>query len=290
MRLAHRGEAVRLVLRPCTPPSRSGRSRGRAAGPRTPARARAVELVARRGRPRRARAGPAARGRSAPCRRTSRRRAGRASARGRGTACGRRRRCPVACRCPRGYGQIQTSFHAGGIPSSRMRSRSSGSSIRSPSSSRYSKPLPRPRRVIPGPEQSDRRSRVIPYSLPARRRFKLAHRAMPTLDFETTPERDRRGDRRDRRARPLRRRAARGRARAPGPPSRSSRTVVLDLRGLEFMDSSGLRLVVLADMRAREAGRRFALVRGDRDRAPRVRDHAHERPARLRRPTRRSSR
>jgi anti-sigma B factor antagonist len=39
-------------------------------------------------------------------------------------------------------------------------------------------------------------------------------------------------------------------------------TVVLDLRGLEFMDSSGLRLVVLADMRAREAGRRFVLVRG----------------------------
>ena len=38
--------------------------------------------------------------------------------------------------------------------------------------------------------------------------------------------------------------------------------VVLDLRGLEFMDSSGLRLVVLADMRAREAGRRFALIRG----------------------------
>jgi anti-sigma B factor antagonist len=39
--------------------------------------------------------------------------------------------------------------------------------------------------------------------------------------------------------------------------------MVLDLRGLEFMDSSGLRLVVLADMEAREAGRRFALVRGD---------------------------
>ena len=38
--------------------------------------------------------------------------------------------------------------------------------------------------------------------------------------------------------------------------------VVLDLRGLEFMDSSGLRLVVLADMRAREAGRRFSLIRG----------------------------
>jgi anti-sigma B factor antagonist len=39
-------------------------------------------------------------------------------------------------------------------------------------------------------------------------------------------------------------------------------TVVLDMRGLEFMDSSGLRLVVLADMQAREAGRRFVLVRG----------------------------
>lgn len=39
-------------------------------------------------------------------------------------------------------------------------------------------------------------------------------------------------------------------------------TVVLDMRGLEFMDSSGLRLVVLADMRAREASRRFVLVRG----------------------------
>ena len=39
-------------------------------------------------------------------------------------------------------------------------------------------------------------------------------------------------------------------------------TVVLDLSQLEFMDSSGLRLVVLADMRAREAGRRFVLVKG----------------------------
>ena len=39
-------------------------------------------------------------------------------------------------------------------------------------------------------------------------------------------------------------------------------TLVLDLRQLEFMDSSGLRLVVLADMRAREAGRRFVLVKG----------------------------
>jgi anti-sigma B factor antagonist len=39
-------------------------------------------------------------------------------------------------------------------------------------------------------------------------------------------------------------------------------TVTLDLRGLEFLDSSGLRLVVVAERRLREAGRRLVLVRG----------------------------
>jgi anti-anti-sigma factor len=38
--------------------------------------------------------------------------------------------------------------------------------------------------------------------------------------------------------------------------------VVVDLSGLEFMDSSGLRAVVLADRRLRDQGLRFALVRG----------------------------
>jgi anti-sigma B factor antagonist len=38
--------------------------------------------------------------------------------------------------------------------------------------------------------------------------------------------------------------------------------VVLDLRGVAFLDSSGLRIVVMAHMRSREAGRRFVLVRG----------------------------
>lgn len=38
--------------------------------------------------------------------------------------------------------------------------------------------------------------------------------------------------------------------------------LVLDLRGLAFMDSTGLRLIVSADARAREQGRRFAVVRG----------------------------
>ncbi len=38
--------------------------------------------------------------------------------------------------------------------------------------------------------------------------------------------------------------------------------LILDLRGLEFMDSTGLRTVVAADSRAREAGRRVVVVRG----------------------------
>ena len=39
--------------------------------------------------------------------------------------------------------------------------------------------------------------------------------------------------------------------------------IVLDLRPLAFMDSSGLRALLAADGRAREAGRRLVLVRGD---------------------------
>jgi anti-sigma B factor antagonist len=39
--------------------------------------------------------------------------------------------------------------------------------------------------------------------------------------------------------------------------------IVLNLQALSFMDSSGLRAVLAADGRAREAGRRLVLVRGD---------------------------
>jgi anti-anti-sigma factor len=38
--------------------------------------------------------------------------------------------------------------------------------------------------------------------------------------------------------------------------------LVIDLRGLQFMDSSGIRVMVEADLRAREAGRRLIIVRG----------------------------
>jgi anti-sigma B factor antagonist len=43
---------------------------------------------------------------------------------------------------------------------------------------------------------------------------------------------------------------------------RSPATLLLDLRGLSFIDSSGLRLVLEADLRARKEARRFALVKG----------------------------
>jgi anti-sigma B factor antagonist len=41
-----------------------------------------------------------------------------------------------------------------------------------------------------------------------------------------------------------------------------ARAVVVDLRGLGFMDSSGLRALAVAALRGQSAGRRFALVPG----------------------------
>jgi anti-sigma B factor antagonist len=38
--------------------------------------------------------------------------------------------------------------------------------------------------------------------------------------------------------------------------------LVVDLRGLEFMDSSGLRAIVVSAQHAQDAGRRFALIAG----------------------------
>jgi anti-sigma B factor antagonist len=39
-------------------------------------------------------------------------------------------------------------------------------------------------------------------------------------------------------------------------------TFVVDLRGLTFIDSSGLRAVIMADQRVRDKGGRFVVVRG----------------------------
>ncbi|GAC1320520.1 MAG: STAS domain-containing protein [Thermoleophilaceae bacterium] len=49
----------------------------------------------------------------------------------------------------------------------------------------------------------------------------------------------------------------------------SPSTIIVDLQGLEFMDSTGLRILIAADTRARSAGRRLVLVRG-RDTVQRV--------------------
>jgi anti-anti-sigma factor len=49
-----------------------------------------------------------------------------------------------------------------------------------------------------------------------------------------------------------------GRVEADGPP-----LLVLDLSGLDFMDSTGLRLLIGADARARGAGRRLVLIQGN---------------------------
>jgi anti-sigma B factor antagonist len=44
--------------------------------------------------------------------------------------------------------------------------------------------------------------------------------------------------------------------------AKQPQVLVIDLRGLEFMDSSGIRAVVEADIRAKSDGRRLLLVRG----------------------------
>jgi anti-anti-sigma factor len=45
------------------------------------------------------------------------------------------------------------------------------------------------------------------------------------------------------------------------PPLRDGGSVLLDLRGLSFMDSTGVRVIVAAQLAAEEHGGHFALVR-----------------------------
>ncbi len=50
--------------------------------------------------------------------------------------------------------------------------------------------------------------------------------------------------------------------------------IVLDLRGLEFIDSTGLRAILLQDKRSAERGQTFALVRGS-EQVQRLMDVTH---------------
>jgi anti-sigma B factor antagonist len=45
-------------------------------------------------------------------------------------------------------------------------------------------------------------------------------------------------------------------------PGSDAELILVDLRGLQFMDSTGLHLLVQAQRQAHAAGRRFALIRG----------------------------
>ncbi len=49
------------------------------------------------------------------------------------------------------------------------------------------------------------------------------------------------------------------------PPLRDGGSAVLDLRGLEFLDSTGVRVIVAAHHAAQEHGGSFALVRTEPD-------------------------
>jgi anti-sigma B factor antagonist len=46
--------------------------------------------------------------------------------------------------------------------------------------------------------------------------------------------------------------------------AKGASTIVLNLQDLSFMDSTGLRLLITADARAREHSRRLVLVRGSK--------------------------
>jgi anti-sigma B factor antagonist len=46
------------------------------------------------------------------------------------------------------------------------------------------------------------------------------------------------------------------------PEAEAARAIVLDLRGVQFMDSSGLRVIAVMLQDAQDRGRRFALVPG----------------------------
>jgi anti-anti-sigma factor len=83
---------------------------------------------------------------------------------------------------------------------------------------------------------------VKPFAIHVERDHREAHvRLVGELDIATTPSAE----------------AEVKRLEQDGAP-----VIVLDLRGLTFMDSTGLRLLVAADARARETGHQLTIIRG----------------------------
>jgi anti-anti-sigma factor len=125
--------------------------------------------------------------------------------------------------------------------------------------SKYANPLPARRRVIPGPEQSARRSLVITTHSPPRPRFRLARVAR--FSFETTID----GLRANVTLRgeldlPATAELEPELTRLAEEPGVSE--VALDLRALDYLDSSGLRSVLHGARVLAENDRRLVLVRG----------------------------
>ena len=116
----------------------------------------------------------------------------------------------------------------------------------------------------------------------ARARHGMMPAAMSRLTWEAHRDDEHDPPRPGGRVRPVERASGRGRAQG-GRARPSPALLVLDLRELTFMDSTGLRVMVSADARARDDSRRLVVVQGPGVGAPRLPDHRPRRPPRHRR-------
>ena len=243
--LAHRGEPVGLVLDRVLLGADAEEAALEQPHGAAPARTRAVERVAvAEVGARRARAAAAAR-----CAKRDHvvellgvapRRARR---RGSGTACGRRRRCPSPAGARAGTGRSRRPPRPAGSPARRS---APAPPARRPGRRRRRSRRSRGRGAGGGSRgRSSRRGAGAGHGrvLPGRAALGFTRRGPPLArDLAGRP---RRGHRARRRARPRRRRRCSSSELARVGEAAPA-ALVLDLRGLDFMDSSGLRVIAVA--------------------------------------------